>query len=356
MTNVKVHLNVLIKYVLLLGVAVQGLFGIVVISLWLLQAPTPPSAGKALLGVGVGILLSYLFLREWCWKADGKGYVWGCAGIVSTPVVLHSCLDCDREFFLVVSVCAVLLIYLRIHRWISKKWQKTLASMLALLLAGGLCWTGSAAPSLAAGVTSRTGFPYLYEDAYNLPEELLQWVNAEELRDACSSAEGIYTRLYPLLLERSGDAAAVDKVCNGLTAHCVSKNTKGVLENILWDVAAYHFPQPVSEMQLRGMGYDSVTGANYGELLIRAGAVTRLYWDYGVVWYLLSTLLLAVLWRSDRFDRRKAFVVLFLEVVVLCLCMEGAGYFDYKKLLLPEFIRMGMILEGVSRGMIEKDE
>ncbi len=356
MANVKVHLKEIIKYVLLLGVVLQSLLGLVTATRWILSAPSLGSSVKSVLGVCVGILLSYLFLRMWCKGMPRRMYCWGCAGIVSVPIVLQACLDAGEELLWFAGVCFVLFLCLRGLEYVKSKGLRIIMVVLSLFLAGMVYWAGSDAPSFAARLTSRFGFPYLYEDAYSITPALRQKLDMDVLWSANSSAEGVYTVFYPHLLERYHSNTAADEVCMELTAYCFEKNTKGAVGNVLWDWAGYHFPMAVSELQLKGMGYDSVTGWNYGELLQRTGAWAGVYWDYGVMWYLVSMVLLPGMQKQIRFNRNRAFVVLFLEVSVLCLCLEGAGYFDYKNLPLTEFIRMGMLLEGFGALMIEKDE
>ncbi|MBQ8822331.1 MAG: hypothetical protein IJZ82_06785 [Lachnospiraceae bacterium] len=356
MANVKVHLREIIKYVLLLGVIIQSIFGIGIIVLWLSGSQSLWNGVKSVLGVCVGALLSYLFLRVCCEGKEQKMYLWGSAGIVSVPIVLHTCLDGGWELFRFAGVCSVILICLKGRKHLKQKGQRVVVSTLAILLVIAMSLAGSGAPSLAAGWMSRCSFPFLHKDVYNITPQLRERLDFDKLWEATCSTEGLYTIFYPSLIERYGSREAADEVCLELAKYCAQKNTKGAIGNLLWDVAAYHFPMLVSEIQLQGKGYDAITAVNYDDFTQRAGGLGTVYWDYGVVWNLLSLVLLLGSWKRRRGSGYLGMALLLVEISILCLTMEGAGYFDYKNLPVAEFFRMGLLLEGFSRFCVEKDE
>ena len=358
MANVKVHLREIIKYVLLLGLGIQSILGTVSGVLWLAQGGITWDDLKSLLGVMVCCILSYVFLLAWDRTKPGWLYALGTGGILTNPVILQSALDAGKELVIGALLCLVFICFLVAEKRLKKRIARMGGTIFLLVLILILCNMGTGAPSFAARVASRCCYPQLYSSVSNTPQSLQDKTGYLELRDSLRSADGIYAILYPALLERHGDMAGADATCYELAWYGLGNNTKDVVINALWDVAGYHFPGPVAELQLLGKGYDSVTGHNYGALTEKIGAFTQVHWNYGVVWSVLTMLLaigLHILYTGQQ-DRSWLGLLLLFEVAVLCFVMHGAGAFDYKNLPVTELIKMGFLLDGWKIMNRNKDE
>lgn len=352
MTNVKVHLKEITKYVLLLGTFIQMVLGMVCCLLWL-RSEEGMGRCRALLGLVICGVLAYIFLKVRRIGSSQKELLGGAAAIVASPMVLQAGLGLERENFSAFVLLLVFIVFLAFCHKGYRKRKRVLGAVLLVLVAVVCCNTGQSM-SFAAKIADRCCYPHVLDVMYTVPQELLDETGYLELRESLRSSDGMETLLYPHLLEVHGNARAADKVCYRLAAFGLENHTKSVAKDILWDYAGYHFPQLIAELQLRGYGGEAITGYRYLQLTDKAGYMGTLYWVYSVVWYVLATVLLLVGALPGSVKRLKGEMglLLFLEVVILCLVLQGAGLFDYTKLLIVPFLWVAMVLKmaGVDCG------
>ncbi len=352
MTNVKVHLKEITKYVLLLGLLIQMVLGLICCVLWLFSED---AAGRcqSLGGVLICALLGYLFLKSRRIGDSKKKLFVGTVGIVTSPMVLQAGLGMERESVPAYVLVLVFIIFPALCHKAYRKWKK-ISGVALLVVVAVICCNMGQNISFAAKIADRCCYPYVLDVIYTVPQELLDETGYLELRESLRSSDGMETLLYPHLLEVHGNAREADKVCYRLAAFGLENHTKSVAKDIIWDYAGYHFPQLIAELQLRGYGGEAITGYRYLQLTDRSGYIGTLYWIYSVVWYVLATALMMIVMlpKSIKSIKGEVGLLLLLEVVILCLVLQGAGLFDYTKLLIVPFLWVGMVLKmaGVDCG------
>ncbi|MBQ7920121.1 MAG: hypothetical protein IJ324_09315 [Lachnospiraceae bacterium] len=351
MANVKVHLREIIKYVLLLGLGIQVVLGAIGLALWLRNAESVGTIVRAVACMVVCGGIGYIFLRLWNREGSRCLYIWGTLGTLAMPNVLHTCLSADKHSGVLVLFCFILIgvLWLK-ERYSSGKMQLSVF-LITLLAVLGVCGLSGEQASLATQMVSRFCYPQLNGDILNIPEDLLDEVGYLETREAVRVADGIETILYPSLLERYKDKDIANSVCYELATYGLLNYTKSNVTNMIWDVAGYNFPLLVSTLQLQGLGYDAVTGHNYGTLTKHMGEYTFFYWGYSVVFYCMASvlsILTAILYGID-YREADIRILLLLEAAVLCLVLQGAGLFDYKNLAFVQFLWMGYVLRCLKK-------
>lgn len=346
MANVKVHLDKIIKYVLLLGLGIQIVLGLISCVLWLGRNDSFWQGCKSFGCLVVCGVMSYVFLRLWCEDISKRMLVFAAMGIVSTPIVLQSCMQAESgkitSFVLPIIVVAICIMW---RKWNRK--GKIALMMLVACVATVLCCRGDLNEStIAARVMNRICYPGLLAGVENIPQDLLNDAGYIELRESLRSAEGTWDVLYPSLLERYGSKEEADAVCYRIAEYGMNYNTKKAILNIVWDYAGYHFPMIISELQLQGMAYDAVTGYNYAKLSEKLEGTTEIYWKYSVVRSMLSTIITIVLLllKKCRITKNHVLAVVLFELAALCFTMQGAGFFDYTNLPMVQFLWMGCML------------
>ena len=124
-----------------------------------------------------------------------------------------------------------------------------------------------------AVVASRVAWSSLNADYPAWPESWQEDIPLRKMRESSYYGDNMNRVLLPYMEEVYGTNAEgtgqIREMLLGMSAIAWDRNAKGIVKNIMWDLAGYTLSPAVVECQLAGMGYDSCTGVLYGRFLER---------------------------------------------------------------------------------------
>lgn len=217
----------------------------------------------------------------------------------------------------------------------------------------------SASRNLWFSIASRTAWPTFWVDSSGWSEGLYEAVG--ESAWEISIRPGDMEQILRPLLESKVGAEQAEEYYREMAVTAWERHKSRIFRQVFWDALIYGAPEAVLQMQLSGIGYDSLSGRNYEMMAMRHPIMTKFYVSYSSWWFWLS-LGIAVLLLPVRFmagdklflRRYLAFgtvAALWMAAIVLYYTMQGAGIADYKCTLAAGQLWYILVLAVCRRGV-----
>ena len=301
----------------------------------------------------------YAFLKVVRRNEDaGWCYVFGAFVLLTVP----SGLQCHLALLPYSFMSTALVVWFTLMiRWLRKRHtclQYIFGVLLSIIVVHALCMmpvrTGvetavSKEEPILVSMTSRVVWPFLQEDYYRMPSDVLKWIDKDMVIGTTIYADGIANSMYPMSVERYG-AEQAKSACLGMIRYELDVNARGVLKNIAQDYVSYHAPAVANYLQLAGYGYGSMASKNYTCLSTYSGVFARIwvvFWAVSFVWLVAATVTIWIFEKRKVLWRILIMIGVPMEYAICLFTMQGSGLMDYKKILPVTLMTYSVMLSAM---------
>lgn len=188
-------------------------------------------------------------------------------------------------------------------------------------------------------MASRMTWPTIWQDSEGWSRELLQILPRETIMQTSYAPDNMELIFQPALEAAVGQEKA-QEYYREIAGWSLQMRKSRIIRQVGWDMLIYAVPQAVLQQQLKGVGYDSWSGMNYGVMAQEHPKLTKCYVSYGCWWFWAMLGIAASFLTALKFGGGKLFqkgIVLSLSVYILSAggipayyVMRGSGIADYK--------------------------